>query len=117
MLGVVWLFVDRVTSGRESTRHQFDVDSTREFLTDEDAKLLAGRTMVAEGYDMSEWHPLKASPTTSPAGEKDIFLYRNSLNPRAGFVIYIDGESGRQTRHVEIDFSSGRATTYILIPK
>jgi len=114
---LIVLVVGRFVSARESERHVYDIESSREFLTDEDAIRLAEETMVAEGYKLADWKPEGSSWTRSPSGKKDRYLSRSGLDPHAGYVVFVDAESGRRSRIVEISVTGRRATTYVLIPK
>jgi hypothetical protein len=100
---------------RESDRHVFLIESPQSYLTEEEALMLAQKTMKAEGYQLEKWRPVGGSPTTSPDGNKDSFLFRGRSGGRIEFK---NEENGKiEIRCVDLEMSDGRVTTYVWIPK
>jgi hypothetical protein len=90
-------------------KHQFVVQPTPKFLTEELAIAKARETLAMDGYKVGEWEPTRASqpPTKAPDGTPDKYFDRFSFRANAGRVTF-SKIKGKQFRTYDVRLEGNR---------
>jgi hypothetical protein len=77
-----WLLV----WNRTSRDYRFELSGSPPFLTEPIALTNAQRTLSADGYNVAQWAAEASEDTKAPDGTPDVYLLRDSTNPKRGTI-------------------------------
>jgi hypothetical protein len=73
------------------------------YIDEEQAINIAESLLSMEGLDLSDWKPVQGSPSVAPDGRKDHYFLRNTIDPAAGIIRFVNGANAEVSiRDVEI---------------
>ena len=109
-----------VASHRTSKSHLYTLPEAPAFLSETTAMEKAKETMAAEEYDMKVWFPREDGRSKAPDGQDDVFLSRNSINPKDCTIWFYKGSPSNtqdyQERIVHVELRGNTILCEIIKP-
>ena len=93
-----------------------DVNEERTVLTEDLAMAAARAAFDTSDGNKQEWIPLADGRTAAPDGTPDKYLYRNTLNPNRGMILFVSKNS-RVKRVAIIELKGRTVSCEIHVPK
>lgn len=96
----------RALESRNGPRHVFEMSGQTQFLDERVALERARHTLLLDGFTNEVWEPARDGRTLAPDGRADIYLARNTLNPKRGFLMFTNPQGAQIFLQLEIEGTS-----------